>query len=94
MKKLATKSNDEIAALAKSIKALAAVQRKTRKKPSQLDRHADDLMRLLQAGLNGKDLQRYLQSKPIQLFVSDSTVTRWIHKNGLRLSKPSTPTKP
>ena len=94
MKKLATKTNSEIATLAKSIKALAAVQRKTRKKPSKLDRHADDLMRLLQEGLNGKDLQRYLQSKPIQLFVADSTMTRWIQKNGLRPTKPSTSAKP
>lgn len=93
MKKLSTKSNEDIAALAKGIKALAAVQRKTRKKPSKLDRHTDDLMRLLQKGLNGKDLQRYLQSKPIKLFVADSTVTRWIHKNGLRPAKTSTSTK-
>lgn len=94
MKKLATKNNEEIDALAKSIKALAAVQRRTRKKSSKLDRHMDDLMRLLQLGLNGRDLQRYLQSKPIQLFVSDSTVTRWIKKNGLRPSKPSPSKKP
>lgn len=94
MKKLATKSNDEIADLAKSIKTLAAVQRKTRKKPSQLDRHADDLMRLLQAGLNGKDLQRYLQSKTVRVFVADSTVTRWINKNGLRTTKSSTSARP
>lgn len=93
MKKLATKNNEEIDALAKSIKALAAVQRRTRKKTSKLDRHMDDLMRLLQLGLNGRDLQRYLQSKPIQLFVSDSTVTRWINKNGLRPRKPPTSTK-
>ncbi len=93
MKKLATKNNEEIDALAKSIKALAAVQRRTRKKTSKLDRHMDDLMRLLQLGLNGRDLQRYLQSKPIQLFVSDSTVTRWIKKNGLRPRKPPTSTK-
>jgi len=54
--------------------------RKSRYRPSRLDRYTSELLSLSYAGARPAELQRWLRGKRIKVVLS--TVTRWLAKHG------------